>query len=272
MASPFFFPQKQKLQKRTTRAFSRLWNWISRRRSQVETDSVNEESEPSYTKFSFWSFAISVLGSVAISLAAPLLAGISISKNHPNANRWVLIEQWSTHPRASLFVVLVNLIAALFAHKGMMDMHSAPEGPHQVDGYLETAATALATEVFVSLFGIKFIYDQTDTPCPEDYQSTTPCTTLGDAYGDPSNCPNMQRGANGLAIAIVFNAFVSFLWFLAGVLGSEEAWLTFLLILPFATFVIYKYSWDIWANFLNTAPDSLYCIESSTPTMLFTAY
>jgi hypothetical protein len=102
-------------------------------------------------KIPYWSFVKSVLGSVTISLSAPLLAGISIAKNHPNANRWVLIQRWLTRLRATMFVAFFNLWAAHTSHKEMLRPGTTLAGPQQADGHLETAATALAAEFFVLL-------------------------------------------------------------------------------------------------------------------------
>lgn len=211
----FFFRQKQQLWSLTGRAFSRCWRCISRRRNQEPEQSVNQDPEP-YINFTFWSFTMSVLGSIAISLSAPLLTGIMISKSHPTANTWVLIEQWSTRPRATMFVIAVNLIAACSNHKEMIDEGMGTSGPQKADGYLETSITAVATELFISFFGIKFLWSQTTIPSLDEFPSSSPCTYLGSAelYGDPSNCPNMQIGADGLKWGIFFNGFLSIIFLL----------------------------------------------------------
>jgi hypothetical protein len=265
-AGPFFFRQKQQLWSWTGQAFGRLWRCISRRPDRGQTDSTDQE--PSYTEFPFWPFTMSVLGSVAISLSAPLLTGILISKSHPNANRWVLIEQWSTRPRATMFIVLINLLKACGAHpREMMNIDDSRSPPEQEDCYLETSLTAIITEFFVSFFGIKFLWDQTSIPSLNEFQSSTPCTSLGTLEGEPSNCPDMQIGANGLIMGIMFNGFLSLIFLLSLTCGTKNSkgWMALLGTLPLTTFVIYMYSWEIWASFLHNASDDMYCIEASTP-------
>jgi hypothetical protein len=182
-AGPFFYRQKQQ-----------LWNWKRRTLDRI-LPCISFRSSPEelpYGRFSFWPFTISVLGSVAMALSAPLLAGISISKNHSNANRWVLIEQWSTRPRATVFVVVVNLIMAWTHHyKESNDEDSNSDSPSQEDGYLETALVAIFTEFCTGFLGINFLWEQTKIRASSLYQSSTPCTTLGTVQGSPSNCPDM---------------------------------------------------------------------------------
>lgn len=91
LAGPFFFRQKQ-----------RLWSWKRRtldRFLPCFTCGPRREDLPP-NELSFWPFIISVLGSIALALSAPLLAGLTISHNHTNINRWVF-DRTMVHPPAS---------------------------------------------------------------------------------------------------------------------------------------------------------------------------
>ena len=169
-----------------------------------------------------------------------------------------------------MFVVFANLIATCSNYKRAVDENIGASGQEEPGhGHVETSITTVATELVVSFFGIKFLWDQTSIPSPDEFPSSSPCTFLGSPlpYGDPSNCPDMQIGAYGLIQAIIFNGFLSviFLIFLAaGKVASKEG-IALLCTLPVTGFFIYMYSWKIWANFLHSASDDLYCIEASTP-------
>ncbi|KAE9365097.1 hypothetical protein N431DRAFT_430625, partial [Stipitochalara longipes BDJ] len=256
-AGPFFYRQKQQFWSWKRRTLDRLLPWIS-------CGSGGEEVSLSYGRFSFWPLTMSIIGSVAIALAAPLLAGISISRNHENANRWVLIEQWSTRPTATFFVVVINLIMALVHHhKEVFPENQNSTARIQEDGYLETALISIFTEFFVGFFGIKFLWDQAQIRSSSVYQPSTPCTTLGTSEGNPSNCPDMEIGANGLIITICLNGVLTIVLLL--VLANKKSPMA-LMIGAFLTLeCIFMYSWEIWASFLHRATDEMYCIESSTP-------
>jgi hypothetical protein len=74
---------------------------------------------------------------------------------------------------------------------------------------------------------------------------------------------SQETGANGLIMAIIFNAVFTLV--LLGVLVRKRSPML-LLICAFITLeCIFMYSWDIWASFLKHATDEMYCIESSTP-------
>jgi hypothetical protein len=268
IAGPFFFRQQQQLKSLAGWLFKRLWKCISCRRNQGDAES-NPEPEPVYLEFSFGGFIMSVLGSVAISLSAPLLTGTLISKGNPNADRWVLIEQWSTRPRATVFIALFNLRAACSSHREVMDVESTALESAKTDAFFETAVTALTTEFFVSFFGIKFLWDQTSIPSLDQFPSSSPCTSLGSAapYGSPSNCPDMQIGAYDLIIGIIFNGIfmIAILLVTGCSLRQAKSRICFMFLFPLPTFVIYVSSWFIWVSFLQSASDDMYCIEASTP-------
>jgi hypothetical protein len=251
-AGLFFYWQKQQ-----------FWTWrrqiIDRFLPCISWGSSGEER--SYGDFSYWSFVMSVLGSVGIVLTALLLAGISISKNHPNASRCMRIEQWSTRPRASVFVVVINGILAIANHREILEQVNNTSTP-QEDGYKKTAVTAMFTEFCVGFFRIKFLWDQAQIRSSSLYQSSTPCTTLGTSEGDPSNCPDMETGANGWILAISLNGILSF--FLSFLLSSKR-WALYLLGSFLILEYIFLYSWEIWASFSHHATEDMYCIESSTP-------
>jgi len=256
-AGPFFCQQKQQFWNWKRRTLDRLLPWLS-------CGSGREDERRLYGQYSFWPFTISVLGSVAIALAAPLLAGISISRNHEHANRWVLIEQWSTRPRATFFVVTLNLIMAVVHHR--KEISAGSHNPDlQEDGYLESALIAIFTEFFVGFFGIRFLWEQAQIRSSTLYQSSTPCTTLG-TEGNPSNCPDMEFGANGLVMAIVLNGLITVILLL--VVAKNKIPTKFIAFLG-CTFItlqcIFMFSWQIWTSFLHRATDEMYCIESSTP-------
>lgn len=95
---------------------------------------------------------MSVIGSVVISLSAPLITGILITRTRPNMNRWVLIEQWSTRPRAAIWIIWINLGMMFKSH---WNENSEPNLNSKINGYLDTAAVTFITEFFISFFGIK---------------------------------------------------------------------------------------------------------------------
>ena len=145
----------------------------------------------------------SILGSIGIALAAPLLAGISIVKNHPTANRWVIIAQWSTRPRASIFVWAVNL---LMAKRSRSRHQHETDGDTEIGGFTKTAYSSIASELVVTLFGIRFLWEQASIP-PGVYDPSLPCKNdpSSSPGSVPDNCPAMQQGAIGLLVATIIN-------------------------------------------------------------------
>ncbi|RFU32288.1 hypothetical protein B7463_g4012, partial [Scytalidium lignicola] len=188
LASPFFVNISRNVQQVIL-----PWNWCK------DSGGSDEESSPLVTVISF---IATVLGSIAIALAAPLLAGNTIVKNHPTVNRWTIIEQWSTRPRVSIFVFVFNLIAAkLF------------EG-NDTQGFIKTAASSLVSEIVMELFGIKFLMNQSSVSL-QKFDPKLPCTEpASDAGQIPANCPAMQQGAIGLVVVILINAVLVVLLFL----------------------------------------------------------
>lgn len=210
------------------------------------------------------SFLASFVGSIIISLSAPLAAGFSIAKNHPDANRWVLIEQWSTRPRATFFVYWFNIIGVLTKHRGVIHEGSRPNSNEQLDGYLTTALCAMMTEIVVSLFGMRFLWEQA-AASPLTFDPSLPCTSLGTYTEGPSNCPIMQIGDYGLIVCIVVNAVLGIVYVIF-VLGNKMhlgSFVVLSLASSFCTFLIYLESWIVWANFLDQTSEGLYCVENS---------
>jgi hypothetical protein len=223
-----------------------------------------EDLRYEYYHLQFFSFLASFAGSIIISLSAPLAAGFSIAKNHPDANRWVLIEQWSTRPRATFFVYWFNIIGVLTNHPSVTDEGSRPDLDEQLDGYLTTAVCTMTTEIVVSLFGIKFLWDQAAVSHSK-FDPSLPCTSLGTYAEGPSNCPNMQIGDYGLILCIAVNAALGILYVIF-ILANRMHLGSFVIISlasSFCTFLIYVESWILWANFMKQTSEDMYCVESS---------
>ncbi|KAH8774067.1 hypothetical protein F5882DRAFT_409841 [Hyaloscypha sp. PMI_1271] len=256
LASPFFVNMWQKV-----RRVVFPWNWKCwKRRGTSEEEASSSGGVRSFVV----SFVVSVLGSIALAVAAPLLAGNSIVKNHQTANRWVIIEQWSTRPRATIFVFVFNLIAAtMVGHKGLLD---------DTQGFMNTAFSSLVSEIVLSLFGIKFLWNQTVVSL-QKFDPSLPCTEpLTEVGNTPLNCPAMQRGAIALFSIIVINMIVVVLFFIyllctgfrssSRCAGATLPALIFLLML-IMIFCIYAESWIMWSSFLHETSEDLYCVEGS---------
>lgn len=250
IASPFFFCQWAKIQK-----------WLLS--CIIHTENYFEELRSEYYHVQP-SFLASFVGSIIISLSAPLAAGFSIAKNHPDANRWVLIEQWSTRPRATFFVYWFNIIGVLIKHGGVLSEDSTPDSDEQLDGYLTSSLCAMMTEIVVSLFGMRFLWDQA-AASPSIFDPSLPCTSIGTYAEGPSNCPNMQIGDYGLIVCIFVNAVLGIVCVLF-VLGNKMHLGPFVIISmasSFCTFLIFLESWIVWANFMDQTSEDLYCVGDS---------
>jgi len=193
LSSSFFFGQTKWLLDRFTIVYTSFRKLFGYKPAPEDTTS--------YWKFPLPSFAMSALGSILISLSAPLLAGTSITNNHPNANTWVLIEQWATRPRATFFIWIFNT-AAVFMKRGS----EGERNPEQKNNsFLTTTIVVVATELVVSLFPIRFLNNQYNTP-HSTFDRSLPCTSYGPPYlgpirrSDENNCPDMQSSAYGLLL------------------------------------------------------------------------
>ncbi|KAH7407346.1 hypothetical protein BKA64DRAFT_666342 [Cadophora sp. MPI-SDFR-AT-0126] len=262
------------------------WNWKVWKGGEARQEGGAEVSKP----LMVLSFVGTVLGNIALAISAPLLAGNSIVKTHPTANRWVIVQQWMSRPRASVFIIILNGIVARNASGSDGEFH------------YKTAVTALATELVIGLLSVKFILNQAGVPL-QNFDPSHPCTRGG------SDCPAMQQGAEGLAALVFTNASMIGFFLIcspcilpdldiskdasrptSGLRGGgrkpkskyfKKSWqrrprtkrnkaqtsgLAFGLFLLFEIIVwiaIYAFSWVVWAKFLYTATEDLYCIDGS---------
>src|SRR3569833_509092 len=261
LARPFFVRRKQVMARRL------LHFWYAQ---ILRRDLPRPAARLEYHKTTNLSYSLSVLGTILISLASPQQAGNSVTKGHPEANYWVFVQQWATRPRATVFVFLANGVLAV-RHKGFLgSSFTGTVG----DGHLDTAIVAIISDSFVGLLGLKFLLDQTSVSM-DSFQSATPCTSLGSGVGTPngpvatsaSNCPDMQTGANGLVIASFLQVALTVASLVAFCVkgGNLKAPLLATVCAFLIPFFVFLYSWEIWANFLNTAPEQLYCVQANTP-------
>lgn len=157
-------------------AFRLLWR-------KLRLPGQREDLTTDYTpvKITWASLTLSTLGSLLIALLAPFLTAISLRKQyHQDINLWVIIQQWSTRPRATC---LIFPIVALLG---------AGNEPHTTNGFVITAMTSMISEVPLSLFRIKFLLDQSrQSNPPADVRVTVyvgpfyfPITTSKDPYTD----------------------------------------------------------------------------------------
>ncbi len=149
-------------------------------------------------------------------------------------------------------------------HPGVTDEGSRPGLDEQLDGYLTTAVCAMMTEIVVSLFGMKFLWNQATLP-PLKFDPSLPCTSLGTYSEGPSNCPTMQIGDYGLIVCILVNAVLGIVCVIF-VLGNRMHLGPFVILSlasSFCTFLIYLESWIVWANFMDQTSEDMYCVESS---------
>ena len=108
LATPFFVSVTGGV-----RRFLLPWKWKCWKGNEISDD---EET-------TITGFVVSALGSIAIDLSAPLMADNSIMKNHPDGNRWVIIEQWSTWPRATIFCVYCQFDSKLDQRQRQEQLH-----------------------------------------------------------------------------------------------------------------------------------------------------
>jgi hypothetical protein len=266
LSSSFFFRQTQWILGRGKLAFGRL--------KKLFGFKTIPESPTSYYKFPLSSFAISVLGSILISLSAPLLAGISITNNHPTANHWVLIEQWATRPRATFFIWTFSLLAVFIKrgdewYSGKTRRQTGENGV-QDDGFLTTAASAVASEVVVSLFPLKFLINQDNTP-RSTFDRSLPCTTYGSDYpgilyprAEDNNCPDIQSSNLALVICTFTNVIIGIV-LVGSIIKLKGDMVLFIMLSVFSLFsmVTFMTSWGLWSSFLHKIPEDFYCVESS---------
>ncbi|KAK3313086.1 hypothetical protein B0H66DRAFT_538170 [Apodospora peruviana] len=277
LATPFFFRQKQLLFGAILGAWDRVvppnskesnYHWPPQDNADAEASLPPPKSPPSYLKADRIAFLFSVLGSVVIALAAPFLAGISLTKSRPDANYWTIIQQWATRPRATIFIFLGNMGRVYLSRRkegGWWDESRA------ADGHLEAAITALTTDVCVSLLASKFLWDQMSVKdsAPDLFSPGSPCTAYGSGADgmDQGNCPDMQQGAAGLFVTTIVGAVTGLILFvvLFAFPRSKNLFLgaccgAFCAIVSFG---LYINSWQLWVGFLNETKEELYCVQSS---------
>ncbi|KAJ9663609.1 hypothetical protein H2201_005570 [Coniosporium apollinis] len=134
------------------------------------------------------------IGSIIISLSAPMFAGLAIYLRHGRqADLWALIQQWSTRPRATCLLLAVQ-IPWFFTRMNWEKREKMPSS-----SALITCITTMLSDIFVGALGVKFLLNQARTPA-DQYGPDVDFTDLG--YGRiPKNYPGMQRGAVALLTA-----------------------------------------------------------------------
>lgn len=150
VALPFFFSQAQLLQKR----LKRLYRRHMLRSNQVHTQAISE-TEDTEDRYSSVSVLYTTLGSVAITMSAPLLAGLGIYfSQHRTVNFWHLVQQYSTRPRGTFLIFLVQ------SRSAWRQASADYRGTARTSSMLLSASTAVFADTFVSMFGFELLIKQ----------------------------------------------------------------------------------------------------------------
>ena len=269
LATPYFYNVIGLGKIYAAKPFKRLWQKIRRQKTHQPPgqDVVNSDIT---TK----TLILSTAGSVIIALTAPLLTAISLwTKHRQNVNLWVIVQQWSTRPRATCPVFLINALM------GNVNFNGKPQG------FVITAMTTLLGEVILCLLGIGFLKSQmrhtVEYPSNATFESGIPVQT----YHFKDLFDEMESDASSLYSAITVWAgilgamivIIVLIFLLLYYLSKDQTddtdqtdnempkiiWVIMAVVLWFPSSVIYYFSWLLWHDFLILTPDDAYCVEDS---------
>ena len=272
LATPYFYNVIGLGKIYAAKPFKRLWQKIRRQKTHQPPgqDVVNSDIT---TK----TLILSTAGSVIIALTAPLLTAISLwTKHRQNVNLWVIVQQWSTRPRATCPVFLIHALM------GNVNFNDKPQG------FVITAMTTLLGEVILCLLGIGFLKSQmrhtVEYPSNATFEFGIPVQT----YQFKNLFDEMEYDAWSLYRAItvwagILGALIVFIFLISLLLyhlskdktdDTDDTdnkdgkmplmiWLFMAMVLWFPSSVIYYFSWLLWHDFLILTPDDAYCVEDS---------
>ncbi|KAI9670914.1 MAG: hypothetical protein M1817_003799 [Caeruleum heppii] len=288
LATPFFFTRYRRGVDALCRGGLRIGRALSRRPvSSLQSGDHRGRAESTETPFSprhqtTLAVVMSIGGSIALTIAAPVLTAFVLAHQNPMVDPGALIQQWATRPRASWMVYFVHAVvgrthAMIRSERVPGETQSEIEPAH---GFYVTAATAILNEVVINLVGIKYLWEQARAG-----QSSRRSSRY---KGSRSRPPLMQQGAMGMAGMIVFwesvfglYVFMALLlvilggwWTLRGTISSIsgsagtfkwDMWGLAGGFVPLAALSIpvYALSWQLWRGFLAVVSEDQYCVESS---------
>lgn len=234
------------------------FNWAGRfflRRPKASIEISPPKTNNSHEETSVRALVASAVGSILIAVSAPIFAGISIrAKHQKDVTLWHLIAQWSTRPRASSLVFLVNSSSG--------NNRSKSGSRHAPHGFYASSFSAVLSELFVSFVGLGILLDPAFTPReqwdPEHMASDS--SSMDYSVG-------LLMGVNWFCVLAVI---------ILGILlpcvhstparlelGFKQA-MGLARGLAVLSFLAYICSWWLWASFMLTTTEDLYCIEAST--------
>jgi hypothetical protein len=256
LATPFFFSQFQRLQDKS--ADWAGWFWLKCCRRQSPSPDIHAHWFVRILKdeeeYSLGEILATTIGSIVISLSAPLFAGFSLYINHGRrAKLWWLIQQWFTRPRPTCLLFATQTRQAWIQGNKINQKRSRSA--------LLSSVTAMVTDLFVRSLGLSLLRTE--------YKRSF-SKSIGEI---PSSYVNIKVYAYMLyihsTIAIYVGGLITLPMLLLGLLGPERklglhaVWYIFWLFLWVPLVVGYAFSWCLWTSFLKSVPGELYCIKAS---------
>lgn len=106
LATPYFFGPSGTAKKKVLRTFCLMWQ-------RLRSSAQREDNRRDYTSVTITSasLVLSTSGSLLLALLAPFPTAISLwEEHHKHPNLWVLVQQWSTPPRATCLMFPIMAI------------------------------------------------------------------------------------------------------------------------------------------------------------------
>lgn len=260
LASPAIFKQTKYVIDGGLFGFKSAWHWI-RRKPPPHHD---EHEEYNNQNINIIQLTLSVAGSVALSILSPIFIGLSIRKQDPSINLWIIISQWCLRPRSGFLYILFH--GGLFIYSNISDDEQVPHG------YYTTLLATLVSDAVVGAMGYPFLIDQI-----RSFQPGNAFLSLISYTKQNTHFDKMQSWFTFELVAVSFEllilvpfAGVWLFWVLksVGQLSSVKLGVYDFgkLVIPAAIAVLLTYcaSWMMWAMFFRAVPEEQYCLASSS--------
>ena len=259
LASPVIFEQTKRVVDGSLFGLHYAWNWI-----RGKPPPLHEYEEYNNRSVTIVQLTLSVAGSVALSIASPIFTGLSIKKQDPSINLWIIISQWCLRPRAGTLYIICMIGTSIYA-----DTWDREDIPH---GYHTTLLTTLVSDAVVSAMGYPFLINQI-----RSFQPGNALLSLINYTKQSTSFDKMQSWFTFELVVVSFEllillpfAIMWLVWLLVSIFSLSTGKLSVYrfgwLFIPAALAVglMYYASWMMWAMFFRAVPVELYCLASSS--------
>ncbi|KAH8648145.1 hypothetical protein BGZ60DRAFT_423209 [Tricladium varicosporioides] len=252
MASPCIFGTTKRFTDTSLDFFKATWRRIWCLPPEDRSEEKFDWTEPALS-----SLLLSLVGSVGISIASPVLTGLALKRQNRSVNMWILISQWSLRPRPTWISITLEKM-----------LSGSPKDSNLPDGFTSTLFVSLLSDSILNVIGMPFLIQQVRYYSPKAALASLVDPTL------PPTPINIQSDFVALLVFICIQIVICLLPLLFIVLSlllvAIFSWentkvpvkLPIWYIILLVTFISSTWICALmtWAKFFRDVPVSEYCL------------